>query len=91
MKWMLAALISIIVVSYVLVIPTRVHLGWQVRWKARACSDLKRTVNELGYRILLGQSGQGELVSTCGGEKGIYYCVLIPGTSPSKKMRVGSP
>ncbi len=91
MKWLLAALISILIVSYALVIPTRVHPGWQVEWKAKACSDLKKTVNELGYRILLGQSGQGELVNMCGGEKGIYYCVLIPGTSPPRKMRVGSP
>ncbi len=91
MKWLIAAFISIIIVTHALAAPIRVHPGWQVRWKARACSDLKRAVNELGYRILLGNSGAGELISACGDGKGIYYCVLIPGTSPPKKLRVGSP
>ncbi len=91
MKWLIAALISVLIVAYVLVVPARVHPGWQVRWKARACNDLKETVNELGYRILLGHSGRGELVSSCGGDRGVYYCVLIPGTSPPRKLRVGSP
>ncbi len=91
MKWLIAVLISVLIVMRFLAVPARIHPGWQVEWKARACSDLEKTINEAGYRILLGYSGKGELVSSCGGGEGIYYCVLVPGTSPLKKLRVGSP
>ncbi len=91
MKWLLAVVISILLVARFLIVPVWIHPGWQVRAKARVCSEVARTVNRLGYRILLGQSGPGELTSSCGGERGIFYCISIPGTSPPVSLRVGFP
>ena len=89
MKWVIASISALILISSFLALPFRLYPEWQVKSKANACSKSVRILNELGYKVLLGESGDGKLVARCTfNDRRIYYCLFIPGTQPSKYLAV---
>jgi len=79
LKWLVASLAALLLISSVLTIPFRLHPGWQVKSKVHACSEVVNALNRASYRVLLGYGGGGELVTECRGGSGIYYCLVLPG------------
>ncbi len=94
MKWVLASISALILISSFLAIPSHIYPEWQIISKAYACSEAVRILNRIGYKVLLGESDGGELSTKCMNDygEGIYYCLFIPGTQPPEYLiAVGKP
>ncbi len=87
MKWLIASLAALLLISSVLAIPFRLYPRWQVESKAHACSEVVNALNKAGYKVLLGYGGGGELVTRCRGGSGIYHCLALPGCSKYIKVK----
>lgn len=89
MRWILATTVFILIISFALLRPERVHPGWEVAKKGKVVSEIVKVVKEKGWRILVGDYGDAEVVKRCGGERGIYYCLTIPEANKAVKLRYG--
>jgi len=89
LKWIIAVISALILISSFLVLPFRIYPEWQILSKAYACSRSVRIINKLGYMVLLGESEDGKLVTRCAfNDRRIHYCLFIPGTQPPKYLAV---
>ncbi|MEM3481291.1 MAG: hypothetical protein QW576_06370 [Candidatus Korarchaeum sp.] len=97
MRWALAMISSLLIISSALLRPVSIHLGYQVIWKEEVCGKALNILRDRGYRLLI----RGTLESELGAESDIKaeltehcnsfrqaYCLVIPGTSPLKFLKV---
>ncbi|RLG41843.1 MAG: hypothetical protein DRN78_03830 [Thermoproteota archaeon] len=86
MKWIIAILLSILIIVPFLAIPVRIHPSWEVSQKIGACLKAQRFLNEVGARILIREIGSGDvkIVRKCKSNslmEEISYCLFVPKVS----------
>ncbi|MCS7102361.1 MAG: hypothetical protein NZ992_00580 [Candidatus Korarchaeum sp.] len=93
MKWPLALITSLLIVSLAILKPLPIYLGYQVAWKVDVCETALSIVRKEGYRLLLNYAletphgTRAELVEECNSPS-ISYCLIIPGTNPLRFLKV---
>ncbi len=86
MKWILAILLSILIIVPFLAVPVRIHPSWEVSWKISSCLKAQRFLNEVGARVLIKEIGLEDvkIVRRCKSNslrEEISYCIFVPKVS----------
>ena len=96
MKWVLATMVALLIISLAFLKPISIHQGYQVLWKEEVCEEALSVVRSKGYRLLLNDASltqeprsevRVELTEECDSDS-IAYCLIIPGTNPLKFLKV---
>ena len=80
MRWLLATIVLLSIVTMAMDRPWSHMLRWDVEAKTQACLRAVEEINKFGYRILLGEGEASYLSEDCPAHDGAVYCLFLPGT-----------